>query len=455
MTMHPLKRNALLLSALWTGLLSVLFFLNMREIQKGPVEQAEIQARSLLESVISFRSWATHFGGVYVHPTDQYPPNPYLKAPKRDIETKDGEKLTLINPAYMTRQLFQDFYGQEIINGRMSSLHPLNPNNAPDAWEKQSLLAFEQGSTQATTVEPKANGGRVLRYMQPLYVEEKCLNCHGEQGYRIGEVRGGISTAIDLAKGEAIAAKAIQSLAWTYGIVWLIGLAGIFISFRRSLLLATERDQKNNLLNVSENLAQEFICGMSEYSNLEESFHALATMLEKRDPYTAGHQQRVADLSEKIALELGLSEDKAHGIRLAGMVHDIGKIQVPAEVLNKPGKLSELELSLIRLHPQVGYDILKAIRSPWPIPDAVLQHHERLDGSGYPRGLKSNEIIIEAKILAVSDTVEAMSSHRPYRAGLGLDAALEEIVKLRGVQLDSDVVDACLRLFKEKGYKFP
>jgi len=433
----------------------VLFFLNMREIQKGPVEQAEIQARSLLESVISFRSWATHFGGVYVHPTDQYPPNPYLKAPKRDIETKDGEKLTLINPAYMTRQLFQDFYGQEIINGRMSSLHPLNPNNAPDAWEKQSLLAFEQGSTQATTVEPKANGGRVLRYMQPLYVEEKCLNCHGEQGYRIGEVRGGISTAIDLAKGEAIAAKAIQSLAWTYGIVWLIGLAGIFISFRRSLLLATERDQKNNLLNVSENLAQEFICGMSEYSNLEESFHALATMLEKRDPYTAGHQQRVADLSEKIALELGLSEDKAHGIRLAGMVHDIGKIQVPAEVLNKPGKLSELELSLIRLHPQVGYDILKAIRSPWPIPDAVLQHHERLDGSGYPRGLKSNEIIIEAKILAVSDTVEAMSSHRPYRAGLGLDAALEEIVKLRGVQLDSDVVDACLRLFKEKGYKFP
>ncbi len=453
--MHPLKRNALLLSALWTGLLSVLFFLNMREIQKGPVEQAEIQARSLLESVISFRSWATHFGGVYVHPTDQYPPNPYLKAPKRDIETKDGEKLTLINPAYMTRQLFQDFYGQEIINGRMSSLHPLNPNNAPDAWEKQSLLAFEQGSTQATTVEPKANGGRVLRYMQPLYVEEKCLNCHGEQGYRIGEVRGGISTAIDLAKGEAIAAKAIQSLAWTYGIVWLIGLAGIFISFRRSLLLATERDQKNNLLNVSENLAQEFICGMSEYSNLEESFHALATMLEKRDPYTAGHQQRVADLSEKIALELGLSEDKAHGIRLAGMVHDIGKIQVPAEVLNKPGKLSELELSLIRLHPQVGYDILKAIRSPWPIPDAVLQHHERLDGSGYPRGLKSNEIIIEAKILAVSDTVEAMSSHRPYRAGLGLDAALEEIVKLRGVQLDSDVVDACLRLFKEKGYKFP
>ena len=453
--MQPLKRNALLLSVLWTGLLSVLFVLNVREIQKGPVEQAEVQAKSLLNSVISFRSWATNFGGVYVHPTEKYPPNPYLKSPKRDIVTKDGEQLTLINPAYMMRQVFQDFYGKGGINGHMTSLHPLNPNNAPDAWERQSLLAFEQGSTQESLVESATAGGRVFRYMQPLYVEEKCLKCHGEQGYQVGEVRGGISTNIDLTRGEAIAASAVQSLLWTYGIVWLLGLVGIAVSSRRSVMLETERDQKNNLLNVSENLAQGFISGMSELSNLEESFHALATMLEKRDPYTAGHQQRVADLAEKIALELGLSKDQAHGIRLAGIVHDIGKIQVPAEVLNKPGKLTDIELSLIRLHPQVGYDILKAIRSPWPIPAAVLQHHERLDGSGYPQGLKTDQIIIEARIISVADTVEAMSSHRPYRAGLGLDAALAEISKLRGTQLDPAVVDACLRLFKEQGYQFP
>ena len=453
--MQPLKRNALLLSVLWTGLLSVLLVLNVREIQKGPVEQAEVQAKSLLNSVISFRSWATNFGGVYVHPTEKYPPNPYLKSPKRDIVTKDGEQLTLINPAYMMRQVFQDFYGKGGINGHMTSLHPLNPNNAPDAWERQSLLAFEQGSTQESLVESATAGGRVFRYMQPLYVEEKCLKCHGEQGYQVGEVRGGISTNIDLTRGEAIAASAVQSLLWTYGIVWLLGLVGIAVSSRRSVMLETERDQKNNLLNVSENLAQGFISGMSELSNLEESFHALATMLEKRDPYTAGHQQRVADLAEKIALELGLSKDQAHGIRLAGIVHDIGKIQVPAEVLNKPGKLTDIELSLIRLHPQVGYDILKAIRSPWPIPAAVLQHHERLDGSGYPQGLKTDQIIIEARIISVADTVEAMSSHRPYRAGLGLDAALAEISKLRGTQLDPAVVDACLRLFKEQGYQFP
>lgn len=453
---QSLKKNALLLSLLWTCLLSALLFLNLREIHKSPIAQAEIQAKALLSSVISFRSWATNFGGVYVHPTEKYPPNPYLNSLKRDVTTADGEKLTLINPAYMVRQVFQDFFGQDGINGRLTSLNPLNPKNTPDDWERESLLAFERWEVQAASVVVSTQeGGRVLRYMQPLYIEEKCLACHGSQGYKVGEIKGGISTNIDLAQGEVIAAKSTQSVALTYSVVWLIGLGGIFVSFRRAVILESERSQKSNLLKVSENLAQEFISEMSATLNLEESFHALATMLEKRDPYTAGHQQRVADLAEKIAIELGLSRDLAHGVRLAGIVHDIGKIQVPAEVLNKPGKLSDIEFSLIKQHPQVGYDILKAIRSPWPIPEAVLQHHERFDGSGYPSGLKSDQIIIEARILAVADIVEAMSSHRPYRPGLGLQAALDEIVKQRGKQLDVEIVDACLRLFNQKGYKFP
>ncbi len=451
---QSLKKNALLLSLLWTSLLSVLLFLNLREINKSPIAQAEIQAKALLNSVISFRSWATNFGGVYVHPTEKYPPNPYLNSLERDVTTTDGEKLTLINPAYMVRQVFQDFFGKDHINGRLTSLNPLNPNNTPDTWERESLLAFERKAAQASVVVPTQDGGRVLRYMQPLYVESKCLACHGSQGYKVGDVRGGISTNIDLTQGEAIAANASQSVALTYGIVWMIGLAGIFISFRRSVLLDAERTQKNNLLEVSENLAQKFINEISATSNLEESLHALATMLEKRDPYTAGHQQRVAELAEKIAIELGLSTEQSKGVRLAGIVHDIGKIQVPAEILNKPGKLSDIEISLIKQHPQVGYDVLNAIKSPWPIADAVLQHHERLDGSGYPRGLHSEKIIIEARILAVADTVEAMSSHRPYRAGLGLKAALDEITNQRGAQLDAEVVDACLRLFNQKGYTF-
>jgi HD-GYP domain-containing protein (c-di-GMP phosphodiesterase class II) len=450
----PIKRNSILLSLLWTGLLGALLFLNVRETQKTPLQHAEIQAKSLVNSAISFRSWATHFGGVYVRPSEKYPPNRYLKLPERDINTTNGEKLTLINPAYMMRQVFQDFYGKDGINGHMTSLKLLNPNNKPDSWERKSLLAFEHGSKYESTVEETPDGGKIFRYMQPLYIEQKCLKCHAEQNYKVGDVRGGISTFIDLKKGEEIAAGTIKSLVWTYGLVWLIGLVGIFISFRRSIMLEAEREQKIDLLKVSEHLAQEFISGMSALSNLEETLKAISTMLEKRDPYTAGHQRRVADLAEKIALKLGLPKEQAHGIYLASIVHDIGKIQVPAEVLNKPGKLTDLEFSLIKLHPQTGYDILKAIRSPWPIPEAVLQHHERLDGTGYPQGLKGEQIIIEARIIAVADVVEAMSSHRPYRPGLGLEAALAEISKVRGTQLDSNAVDACLQLFKE-GYQFP
>ncbi len=453
--MSSIKTNSILLAMLWTALLAVLLFLNVREVQKSPIQHAETQAKSLINSAISFRSWASHFGGVYVHPTDQSPPNPYLKTPKRDITTTDGEKLTLINPAYMTRQVFQDFPSNDGVSSHITSLNLLNPENRPDDWERKALLAFEQGSKQESTVEKTTTGDRVLRYMQPLYVEEACLKCHGVQNYKVGEVRGGISTNIELKQAEAIAASTTRSLIGTYGLVWLIGLTGIFASYRRSILLETEREQKIDLLNVSENLAQEYISGMSERSNLEDSLQALSTMLEKRDPYTAGHQRRVADLAEHIALEMGLPEEQAHGIRLASIVHDIGKIQVPAEVLNKPGKLTDLEFNLIKLHPQVGYEILKTIRSPWPIPDAVLQHHERVNGSGYPQGLKGDQIILDARIISVADVVEAMSSHRPYRPGLGLEAALSEITKLRGIELDADAVDACLKLFKKKGYQLP
>lgn len=183
------------------------------------------------------------------------------------------------------------------------------------------------------------------------------------------------------------------------------------------------------------------------------TIQALAATVETRDPYTAGHQKRVADLSRAIAKEMGLSLDRVEGIRMAGTIHDIGKICVPAEILSKPGKISESEFNIIRTHSQAGYDILKDIEFPWPIAEMVLQHQERMDGSGYPNGLKGDQIIIGARILAVADVVEAMSSHRPYRASLGIDNALEEISKNKGVFYDPDVVDACLKIFREKGYQ--
>lgn len=185
---------------------------------------------------------------------------------------------------------------------------------------------------------------------------------------------------------------------------------------------------------------------------LISTIRAIALTVEKRDPYTAGHQSRVADLAAAIAEELGLAEERIEGLRLGATIHDIGKIYIPAEILNRPGRLSDHEFGMIKSHAEVGYDIIKDVQFPWPVADMVLQHHERIDGSGYPNGLKDEQIILEARILAVADAVEAITAHRPYRPGLGIDAALSEIESKRGLTYDKNVVDACLTLFREKAY---
>jgi putative nucleotidyltransferase with HDIG domain len=173
---------------------------------------------------------------------------------------------------------------------------------------------------------------------------------------------------------------------------------------------------------------------------------ALSLVVESYDPYTAGHQRRVAELARSIANEMGLSEWQVMGIYVAGLLHDVGKVAVPAEILNKSGKINQYEYSIIKNHSQVGYEILQKIDFPWPVTTAILQHHERLNGSGYPAGISGEEIILEARILGVADVVEAMSSHRPYRPALGLSRALKEITSKRAILYDPQVVNACLRL---------
>ncbi|NPU85404.1 MAG: response regulator [Syntrophaceae bacterium] len=179
----------------------------------------------------------------------------------------------------------------------------------------------------------------------------------------------------------------------------------------------------------------------------------LVRVVEQRDPYTAGHQMRVADLAGAIAGELSLDEEETEGIRMAGMVHDVGKMSIPAEILSKSAGLNNMEMMLIREHPETAVRILREIQFPWEIARTVLEHHERMDGSGYPQGLKEGQILLSSRILAVADTVESMASHRPYRPALGVDAALAEIGEYRGIRFDADVVDACIRLFREKGYQ--
>ncbi|MCX7142037.1 MAG: PAS domain S-box protein [Proteobacteria bacterium] len=194
-------------------------------------------------------------------------------------------------------------------------------------------------------------------------------------------------------------------------------------------------------------------------AQLEKAFMSTVgvatTLSEMRDPYTAGHERRVAEIAVAIGHEFGLTDRRLEGLRVAGYLHDVGKMTIPSEILSKPGKLSAIEFQLIQGHARASYDVLKDVEFPWPVAQVALQHHERIDGSGYPQGLKGDEIMLEARIMAVADVVEAMSSHRPYRPGLGIEKALAEIERGRGTAYDIQAADACLYLFRDKGYVVP
>lgn len=211
-----------------------------------------------------------------------------------------------------------------------------------------------------------------------------------------------------------------------------------------------------NIRDISERVGIERI-NLKLVEQVEHSLHqtilAIASMVEQRDPYTAGHQSRVADLSAAIAIEMGLSKAEVTGIRMAAVVHDIGKIHIPVELLVKPTPLSDAEFEMIKTHPKVGWEVLRHIDFPWPVAQIVYQHHERLDGSGYPRGLKGDDILLGTRIVMVADVVDAMSEFRPYRPAKGILPALQEIMKQKGVLFDEQVVNTCLKLFLEKNYE--
>jgi len=222
---------------------------------------------------------------------------------------------------------------------------------------------------------------------------------------------------------------------------------------RRRLAEENRQYQVNLERMVEERTAELRATNERLQETIDGTVKIIASTVETRDPYTAGHQRRVAEIAQAAAREIGLPEDRVHGIFMAGLIHDVGKVSVPAEILSKPTRLTENEFSLIKQHAEIGYNILKDIVFPWPLAEIVLQHHERLDGSGYPGGLKDGKVLLESRIIAVADVVEAMASHRPYRPALGLDKALDEITRNAGRLYDEDTVAACVRLFREKGFR--
>jgi PAS domain S-box-containing protein/putative nucleotidyltransferase with HDIG domain len=284
------------------------------------------------------------------------------------------------------------------------------------------------------------------------YTEQELTSLHFKDITHPDHIAQDVSQANDLAGGKtALYQTDKQYIRKDKGIVWASVTVNImrdrndrFLHFFTTVEDITVRKHAEEALNQSLNKLRKSLLG---------TIQAMTSMVERRDPYTAGHEKRVSMLARAIAQELGLSTDVIDSIRMAAAIHDIGKISVPAEILSKPGRLSDTEMSLIKIHSQTGYDILKDVDLPFPIAKIVLQHHERLNGSGYPKGVKIGEILFESRIVSVADVVEAMASHRPYRPALGIDAALEEIEKNKGIFYDAVVVDACVRLFREKRFK--
>jgi PAS domain S-box-containing protein/putative nucleotidyltransferase with HDIG domain len=323
---------------------------------------------------------------------------------------------------------------------------------------EEQLLSVVQSTTDAII---SVNGeGRVVLWNRGA---ENIFGC--KEAEMIGEtldviIPGNARNIHGAALARAVSTGRLENVGRT---VEVVGIAGDGREIPIELSLASWKGDGDQMFftGVLRDISRRKQTEMELKDNIEKLrktmggvIQTMAMTVEAKDPYTAGHQRRVADLARAIACEMNLDFELVDGIRMAGVVHDIGKIYVPAEILSKPGRLNEIEMSLIRLHSKVGYDILKTIEFPWPVAQIVYQHHERMDGSGYPQGLKGEDIIMESRVICVADVVEAMTYHRPYRPALGIDVAIDEITKNSGRFYDPDVVAACIRLFKEQGFEF-
>jgi len=405
----------------WSMLMLGAGLINIKNNYDYAKSLAKNEAIVSVKKDLAYRSWGASHGGVYVPITKKTPPNPYLSHIKnRDVHTNDGQNLTLMNPAYILSQMMHDYAKLYGTKGHITSRVLMNPKNKPDDWEEKVLEKAEITRKSFSTRE-FIDGEEYFRYMRPLVTQKSCLKCHAFQGYKEGDIRGGVSVSIPM---QAYYQEAFKHSLEDISIIlfiYLLGLLVIFYGKRRAKELLEDK--------------------IKDY---EQHIFSLVNIIEKRDSYTAGHTQRVAKYSLLIAEQMGFNEDKLDDLYRACMLHDIGKISTPDSILLKPGKLTPLEYEIIKEHVVVSYELLNDVDIYKNIAEIVRHHHEHYDGSGYPQGLKGDEIPILSQIMTVADAFDAMTTNRIYKTRKSVDVALQELQKFAGTQFHSEIVNAAL-----------
>lgn len=405
------------------SLIILIIIINVRSNQYTYAEDlAKNEAVVSVKKDLAYRTWVSSHGGVYVPITKDTPPNPYLAHIKnRDINTSDNQNLTLMNPAYTLSQMMQNYSHLYGVEGHITSRILLNPKNKPDSWEEKALESVEI-TRKPVFKKAMINDAEYLRYLNPLVTVESCLKCHAFQGYKLGDIRGGVSVSIPLKSyyEEAFANFTID-LVYIL-LVYIIGLITILYIRKKSRELLERK--------------------IKDY---EQHIFSLVNIIEKRDSYTAGHTQRVARYAVLIAKEMGFNSEKVDDLYRACMLHDIGKISTPDSILLKPGKLTEIEYEIIKDHVVVSYELLMEVDIYKDIAEIVRHHHERYDGSGYPQGLKGDEIPILSQIMTVADAFDAMTTNRIYKARKSVLEAINELNTLASKQFNTQIVKAATK----------
>lgn len=403
------------LTFVWTILILIFILLSAYRQFSEIEELALSEAKIGVNKDLAFRKWVANKGGVYAPISKETPPNPYLRMNNRDVNTTDGQQLTLINPAYALRQISESYVEFNGIKGHLTSLKLINPSNAPDFWEHHALVNMEKTRKDFYEITPDNH----LRYIYPFFIEKQCLKCHSEQGYKIGDIRGAISVEIPLERYKDVFIKGIQTNGLILLAIWVLGLIAISNGHRS---FQKHYDERINLY--------------------EQNLFSLVSLIEQRDNYTAGHGRRVGEYSRMIAAQMGLGEEMQEELFKAGVLHDIGKVAIPDSILLKPGRLEPIERSLIEEHVNASYELLKKVAIFASIAEIIRFHHERNNGSGYPLGLTGDSIPLGSQILAVADCFDAMTTNRIYKGRKTVQQAIEELNFSCDNLFRKDVVEA-------------